>query len=1568
MRNKFKLYGLVSIAAAAVAAIAITTSSLSNDLLRPSADDSYTLTLNNENRWTSGQTTKDITTDSGKATVQFSYSNCSEYASGHVRLNNGGTLQNDEQITSITSFYAIYTGTGKLQIQTSYDAISWGSYFDINSESELTLNSHPYYIRLQANDGYVDLLSVRYTYSCTPTEFPVVTETSYQMVENASELMAGDEVIISMMTSESASTAYTLTNTYNSGTPWYLKSTSGSVSDGKLSYSSSMVKWTVGGTEGAYTFTADNGVNYLRSYVNDTHYNVVCQDSSYSSGTNTWSLSHVTGSGYRMSSVYSSSTIYLAFSGTNYNTFKGLTSAPSDYYVCFFKEVSSSSASTTPVDAYDFTIADNGSYNTNSVYNNDKALTVTVKYSDGTQQVVTSGYSFEVKNSSGNAIDPTSAFGETGTYTVYVTIPGIGTKSLEIGVERNLVMESISISMSQTTFTTDDTIATVLGSYLTGSITYNFTDANVTNVSYSTLSSKGLAPTLMYNSTSHSADGKFTDAGTYYLSLGNGVLSSNSITLTVNAIPVTSITVSPDTLDLTTKSGTQNLTANVLPENATDKSVTWSSSDTTVVTVSTEGVVSVVGEGTANVTATAKDGSGKSGSCSVTVTAPVQGLDEGDFTYLSEGTPEIGSYVLITSGYDDGSAYAVSKTQNTNNRAAEAVTISDHVITREESDNFVAFLVEEGTTSDTFAFYDPINEGYIYAASSSSNQLKTESTKSANSSWSISNGGSAVMTAQGTNSRNKLQYNSGSTLFSCYSSSTQKSVYLFAKGGEVIYPTAIGLSGNNEVSVGGTSELTVSYTPANTNYKKVSFETSDYTVATVSDSGVISGHKAGTATITAIAQTKDSTVSTTFAVTVKTVAVTGVSLNKTSSTLAVGDSETLTATVAPSNASNQNVTWTTSNNGVITVDEEGKVTAVSSGTATITVTTEDGNKTATCSYTVSEASAASGWLTSLTVGDEVVLCCQDATAELTSVSSIGEYTTYSTEPAATYTLTVCSGTSSGSYAFKTSSDTYLSWSSGNSLTTSSSISSNSSWTVSFDGENATILNVSDSSRQILWNVSSPRFAAYSGKSVGTSYYAVQFYGAAPATPTSPDGITVDPSSVELRAGGTKQLSIVYSPVGCNQDKGVTWISSNTAVATVDSSGNVKVSSSATAGQTATITATSTYNATFTSTCTVTVVEQPLDAWTVLMYVCGADLESDYASSNKGYATGDLKEILSVTGQPDDVNIVIETGGAKKWSSTYGISSSYLERYHVENRSLVRDAQLTKASMGEKDTLQSFIEYGLSEYPAEKTALIFWNHGGAMYGCCYDENYSDDSLTSLEVKNALSGAFSAVGRTEKLEWIGYDCCLMQVQDIAEFNSSYANYMVASEESESGAGWDYDKWVDDLYAKSSTTTILKAICDSFLAEQGSSSDQTLSYLNLSYMSAYKSAFETFATQLQNKVGTSNKSTFASWVTSNIKYYADSDYTYFLIFDAKDFVVSVGNNSSYNPGSTYVNNVLTAFDNLVEYSKAGTGAGDSNGLALVYVCSSSYASYIKSVYTTSYTNFTNWRTFNTKCGYLS
>ena len=155
---------------------------------------------------------------------------------------------------------------------------------------------------------------------------------------------------------------------------------------------------------------------------------------------------------------------------------------------------------------------------------------------------------------------------------------------------------------------------------------------------------------------------------------------------------------------------------------------------------------------------------------------------------------------------------------------------------------------------------------------------------------------------------------------------------------------------------GETARLTATVEPNNATNKNVTWSTSNASIATVNN-GEVTAVSAGTATITATADGKSATC--TVTVTAATVPVTGVTLNKTSTSLYVGDTETLTATVQPGNASNQNVTWSTSDASVATV-ENGVVRATGRGTATITVTTEDGGFTAHCTVTVSRYSTGGG--------------------------------------------------------------------------------------------------------------------------------------------------------------------------------------------------------------------------------------------------------------------------------------------------------------------------------------------------------------------------------------------------------------------------------------------------------------------------------------------------------------------------------------------------------------------------------------------------------------------------------
>ena len=181
-----------------------------------------------------------------------------------------------------------------------------------------------------------------------------------------------------------------------------------------------------------------------------------------------------------------------------------------------------------------------------------------------------------------------------------------------------------------------------------------------------------------------------------------------------------------------------------------------------------------------------------------------------------------------------------------------------------------------------------------------------------------------------------------------------------------------------ELFTGNTATLTATVEPDNATNKNVTWSSNNADVATV-DNGTVTAVGAGKTTITVT--TEDGTKTASCTVTV-TVPVTGVTLSQTQASLYYNrtpNTLTLTATVAPDNATNKDVTWTSSDSTVATVDQNGLVTALARGTAVITATTVDGGKTATCTVTVSRYSSGGGSSSSSTsLSDRAIDDIQDA--------------------------------------------------------------------------------------------------------------------------------------------------------------------------------------------------------------------------------------------------------------------------------------------------------------------------------------------------------------------------------------------------------------------------------------------------------------------------------------------------------------------------------------------------------------------------------------------------------------
>ena len=250
-------------------------------------------------------------------------------------------------------------------------------------------------------------------------------------------------------------------------------------------------------------------------------------------------------------------------------------------------------------------------------------------------------------------------------------------------------------------------------------------------------------------------------------------------------------------------------------------------------------------------------------------------------------------------------------------------------------------------------------------------------------------------------------------------------------------------------------------------------------------------------------------------------------------------------------------------------------------------------------------------------------------------------------------------------------------------------------------------------------------------------------------------------------------------------------------------------------------------------------------WAIYWYLCGSDLES-----NGGFATSDLMEMMEVA-LPENVRVIIQTGGAKTWQNNV-VDADILQRYVYDSDGLTLVDELPPASMGDAATLTDFLRYCKQNYPAEKTAVLFWNHGGgSVSGAAFDERYGYDSLTLDEMQTAFGRVWEADENNPPLELVGFDTCLMATVDVVGTFAGTAHYLVASEEVEPANGWDYTGWLGALAADPAMdgAALGEVICDAYYAgcqAVGTHSNATLSLTDLTRTGPLLEAYEAFGAE--------------------------------------------------------------------------------------------------------------------------
>lgn len=245
-------------------------------------------------------------------------------------------------------------------------------------------------------------------------------------------------------------------------------------------------------------------------------------------------------------------------------------------------------------------------------------------------------------------------------------------------------------------------------------------------------------------------------------------------------------------------------------------------------------------------------------------------------------------------------------------------------------------------------------------------------------------------------------------------------------------------------------------------------------------------------------------------------------------------------------------------------------------------------------------------------------------------------------------------------------------------------------------------------------------------------------------------------------------------------------------------------------------------------------------WTVFVYLCGTDLESKC-----GNASRDLAEMVEATQATSELRFVVLAGGTETWYNSV-CSDGAMTWLVIRNGEVEKLDEWEPKSMGDPDTLTSFLDWGLENYASQYMVLDLWDHGGgSVSGVCFDELFNGDHLTLSEIDFALNEVYEKYGFL--FEVIGFDACLMATVEMANILVPYGKYMLASQESEPGTGWDYRSFGAAVAGGADSGAALgKAVCDGFYDSfdgMDCQSTVTLSVTDLSRVDALLRTFNTY-----------------------------------------------------------------------------------------------------------------------------
>lgn len=381
-----------------------------------------------------------------------------------------------------------------------------------------------------------------------------------------------------------------------------------------------------------------------------------------------------------------------------------------------------------------------------------------------------------------------------------------------------------------------------------------------------------------------------------------------------------------------------------------------------------------------------------------------------------------------------------------------------------------------------------------------------------------------------------------------------------------------------------------------------------------------------------------------------------------------------------------------------------------------------------------------------------------------------------------------------------------------------------------------------------------------------------------------------------------------------------------------------------------------------------VTDQPTltKTWTVLAYVC-ADNNLDEAGTTYGWQ---VLNNMEMAGSNDSVNVVVQFDHTGANAGKAGAQRYYITRNPDAKIGEVKSPMLEdlgKTNMGNPDTLVNFVEWGMKNYPANKYAVILWNHGGgwrnvgdngSIRGIIYDDS-SNDHLTEAEVGEAFQRIYT-FNDSKKLEFIGFDACLMASVEVCDDLKNFGKYYVSSERSEWAPGWPYQYFLNDLRSDPSYDgKVLSAVLVTRYAQYNQErgfNDYTLAGATLDKTTDMTGAVDQFAQSAIDNIDAeaANLQTADGLTPSVSDSYPDfKDLKLFM----DNVITSVGTTDLIDKA----NEVNTSLSNLVLYRTQGSSLVEPRGGLSIWLPSQTYYStYITEYRKLNFAKDTNWDDF--------